>query len=98
MPIENIDNTKIYGEVALNKNTVNINNQIDIKQLSNVVSQDTAAKTAFLKWIIKQQNNIHENKKTTYYKQTIKTLIRLVLNNENMYKCLKRNIKFKTLR
>jgi uncharacterized protein (TIGR02099 family) len=37
MPIENIDNTKIYGEVALNKNTVNINNQIDIKDISGEI-------------------------------------------------------------
>ncbi len=34
IPIENVDNTKIYGEVALNKNTVNINNQIDIKDIT----------------------------------------------------------------
>ena len=76
---------------------MDINDRIEIKELNNEISQDPIAKKTFLMWIIKQQNNIHDNKKTTYYKQTIKTLIRQVLSDSHIYKCLKDKEEFKQL-
>mgnify|MGYP006266599799 CR=1 FL=1 len=34
IPLQNVDQSKIHGEISLSKNSVNINNQIDIKDIS----------------------------------------------------------------
>ena len=37
MPLENVNSSKIHGEIALNKNAVNINNQVEIKDISGEI-------------------------------------------------------------